>query len=253
MKKNQIEIIYEDDVLLAVNKPADMLTLPDRFRADIPNLREYLLEKYGEIYTVHRLDKETTGVILFAKNAESHRDLNIQFEKNMVVKSYHALIGGMFDKDEMDIDIPIAPDPRRKGLMKPNALGKQCFTHVKVIEKFRVATLLECLPKTGRQHQIRVHLSAIGFPLLVDSDYGRQKEFRLSTIKRRYNLAKDTDEQPIMNTTTLHAKKISFTHPVTKEAVTVEAEYPKNFAALLKVLRKYSAYTEFSFEDFQDW
>lgn len=252
MKKN-IEIIYEDECIVAVNKPADILTIPDRFRADIPNLKDYLKAKYEEIFTVHRLDKETTGVILFAKDAETHRSLNIQFEKNEVVKHYHAIVGGTFDKDEMDIDIPIAPDPRRKGLMKPNALGKECFTHVKVLEKFRVATLLECTPKTGRQHQIRVHLSAIGYPLLVDADYGRQKEFKLSTIKRRYNLAKDTDEKPIMTSTTLHSRSITFKHPVSGVETTITAEYPKKFAALLQLLKKYSAYTEFSFEDFRDW
>lgn len=253
MKKESLHILYEDDDIVAINKQAGILTIPDRFRAELPNLRDILKEKYGEIFVVHRLDKETTGVILFAKNAEAHRHLSLQFEHNTIEKIYHTVVGGVFDKENLDIDIPLAPDPRRKGLMKPNALGKESLTHVEVVERFKIATLLACTPKTGRQHQIRVHLSAIGYPLLVDADYGKQKEFKLSTIKRRYNLAKDTDEKPIISTTTLHAQQIRFIHPTTEKKMMVTAEYPKSFAALLQVLRKYSHYVEFSFEDFKDW
>jgi len=253
MKKESLHILYEDHDIVAINKQAGILTIPDRFRAELPNLRDILKEKFGEIFIVHRLDKETTGVILFTKNAEAHRHLSLQFEHNTIEKIYHTVVGGVFDKENLDIDIPLAPDPRRKGLMKPNALGKESLTHVEVVERFKIATLLACTPKTGRQHQIRVHLSAIGYPLLVDADYGKQKEFKLSTIKRRYNLAKDTDEKPIISTTTLHAQQIRFIHPTTEKKMMVTAEYPKSFAALLQVLRKYSHYVEFSFEDFKDW
>lgn len=253
MKKNDLHIVYEDQDIVVINKQAGILTIPDRFRVDLPNLREMLIEKYGEIFVVHRLDKETTGIIIFAKNAESHRHLSLQFEHSKTEKIYHAVVGGVFDKESLDIDIPLAPDPRRKGLMKPNATGKESLTHVEVLEKFKIATLLACNPKTGRQHQIRVHLAAIGYPLLVDPDYGKQKDFKLSTIKRRYNLAKHTDEKPIISTTTLHARQLTVQHPSTQQNITFIAEYPKNFSALLQVLRKYSHYIEFSFENFKDW
>lgn len=125
--------------------------------------------------------------------------------------------------------------------MKPSARGKEARTDIRVLEKFRVATLVECNLITGRQHQIRVHCSAVGYPLLVDADYGTSAAFLLSSIKKRYNLAKDAEERPIIDRVTLHAYSITVTHPGTEQPLTVTAPYPRDFAAALNVLRKYAA------------
>ncbi len=250
MPKSPLSILYQDDHIVAVNKPAGLLTLPDRFRQDIPNLRGQLIDMFGEIFVVHRLDKATTGVIVFAKNAEAHKEMSINFQNREVEKCYHAIVSGVVEKDTMDIDIPLSEDTNRKGLMKPSARGKESFTKINVKERFKIATLLECLPVTGRQHQIRVHLAAIGHPLLVDSDYGTLTEFKLSTIKRRFKVSKDEEERPILTRTPLHAFSITFKHPATGESITIEAPYPKDYQALLQVLRKYSKYIAYSPDEF---
>src|SRR5690606_14333465 len=144
MKKPQLDILFEDEHLLALNKQPEMLTLPDRFDARLPNLRTMLTEEYGDIFVVHRLDKQTSGAILFAKDAETHRALNEQFQTRNVHKVYHAIVGGVLERDEMEIDIPIEPDPVRKGLMRPSIHGKASLTLVRVMTRFRMATLLSC-------------------------------------------------------------------------------------------------------------
>lgn len=241
MKQPKLEILLEDNDVLVVSKPPGLLSLPDRFDPSIPNLRTMMKERYGEIFIVHRLDRETSGVMIMAKNAEAHRSLSEQFEQHQVDKRYHALVRGIVERDTFPIDIPIASDPRRKGLMKPSARGKEARTEVQVLQRFRVATLLECRLITGRTHQIRVHCSAIGHPLLVDPDYGSSKEFLLSTIKRRFNVAKGETERPIIDRLTLHSRSLTFQHPSTGEAVTVTADYPRDLAATLQVLGKYAA------------
>ncbi len=241
MKAIQPEILFEDEHLLVLNKPPELLTLPDRFDATLPNLRTMMKERYGDIFIVHRLDKQTSGAILFAKDSDTHKNLNTQFQSREVRKIYHAIIAGVLDRDDMEIDIPIEPDPVRKGLMRPSVHGKASLTLVRVKQRFRMATLLECLLVTGRTHQIRVHCATIGHPLLVDPDYGGTNGFMLSTIKRKFNLAKDTDERPLIARLTLHSHSLEFTHPVSGERIKLEAAYPKDFSATLRVLEKYAS------------
>ncbi|MBU3741352.1 MAG: RNA pseudouridine synthase, partial [Candidatus Kapabacteria bacterium] len=179
MKRERLEELYCDDAIVVVNKPSGLLSIPDRFDKELPNVRGLLQQKYGEIFVVHRLDRETSGVLIMARTADAHRHLSEQFEHHTVTKLYHAVVSGIVDRDEIPISIAIAPDQRRKGLMKPSARGKEARTNLRVLERFRVATLIECELVTGRQHQIRVHCSAIGHPLLVDADYGRSTQFML--------------------------------------------------------------------------
>ncbi len=241
MKKKQLEILYQDDQVVVVNKAYGMLSIPDRFKKGEDNLRTLLEQKFGKIFVVHRLDRDTSGVMVFALNAESHRNLSIQFEKHTVDKKYLAVVAGIMAKDDLDVDIPLMPNPRIPGTMMPSARGKASFTHIHVLERFRVATLIECTLKTGRQHQLRVHCAAVGYPMLVDSVYGRSDSFQLSAIKRRFRLQKDEEEKPLIQRTTLHAHSLSFIHPVSGERLSFVAEPPKDFKALLTVLRKYSA------------
>lgn len=248
--KNTLEILFEDDQVVVVNKPAGLLTLPDRYLPDIPNLRSMLLDRFGDIFTVHRLDRDTGGVLVFAKNAEAHKSLNDQFEHREVRKIYHALVSGIVEQDELAIDIPIEPDLARKGLMRPSARGKESLTLVKVLKRFRGFTLLECDLRTGRQHQIRVHCSAIGHPLVVDPQYGGGDKFLVSSIKRRFNLQKFEEEKPLIDRLTLQSVSLEFSHPISGEKIIASAPYPKDFRAIIQVLEKYAPHrTEFSWAD----
>lgn len=241
MKPQQLSILFEDDEVVVVDKPSGLLSLPDRFDVSIPNVRHLLAERYGQIFIVHRLDRETSGIMVAAKTAEAHKALNEQFEHHQVDKRYHAIVSGIVERDSFPIDIPIVPDPKRKGLMRPSARGKDARTEITVIERFRLATLIQCTLITGRTHQIRVHCSAIGHPLLVDPDYGTTSEFLLSAIKRRYNLKKETQEQPVIARLTLHAHELQFVHPTSNKPMQFLSPYPRDFHAAIKVLRKYSA------------
>ena len=247
-------IIFEDESIVIVSKPAGMLTIPDRFDKDFPNVRAYLIDLYHEIFTVHRLDRDTSGILIFAKNAEAHKHLSMQFEHQQVQKTYMAIVRGIVSKDTQEIDIPLIADTRKKGLMRPSARGKESFTSIHVIQRFRMATLLECKPLTGRLHQIRVHLSAIGYPLLVDPDYGSNSEFKLSTIKKKYNVGKNQEERPLLSRTPLHSAAIEFTHPFTEKRIRFEAEMPKDMQATINVLKKYAAYKSFdSLSSYDEW
>lgn len=234
------EVIYEDDFIIAVNKLAGILSIPDRYNEEIPNLKKILNEIYDEIFVVHRLDKGTSGVMIYAKDAKTHKLFNEMFEEQSIEKIYHVLVKGIFTPNEIDIDIPILPSMGKKGLSMPSARGKQSLTKVKVLERFDRATLLECNLVTGRSHQIRVHLATLGFPLYVDSDYGGNESFKISDFKKRFNLKKNTEEKAILDRLSMHAYSLRFFHPVTNEQIYITADYHRDFAAMLQILGKYN-------------
>jgi len=239
--KNKPSIIFEDDDIIVLNKPAHYLTIPDRFVAERANLTTFLKDRLEDVFVVHRLDKETSGVILFAKNAAAHRNLSMQFEARTVDKIYLALVEGSVHKEEGEINQPIANNMRDKGRMIIASRGKPSLTLYQVIERFKNYTLVEANIKTGRTHQVRVHFEVIGYPLAVDSLYGRKDAFLLSEVKmKKYRRGKDViEEKPLMSRTTLHAAKVTFNHPSTNESITFEAELPKDFRAVLNQLRKW--------------
>ncbi len=240
-----IEIIYEDEDFVVLNKPAGLLTIPDRFSRAIPNLYDILTERYGKIFVVHRLDKETSGVICFAKNEESYSDLSEKFEEHDVNKVYLALITGHLRNREGRIDIPISENLKYPGTMKVDyESGKRSITEYKVLEGFENFSLLEVRPLTGRMHQIRVHFKAIGHPLAIDPIYGNRREIFLSEIKKKYKPKGGEVEKPLMSRLTLHALKLGFFHFRKKEYVEFEAKLPKDFESLLKQLRKYKGLKE---------
>jgi RluA family pseudouridine synthase len=234
------EVIYEDNYIIAVNKLAGVLSVPDRYNAEIPNLKKMLSANYNEIYVVHRLDRGTSGIMIYAKDAETHKLFNEMFEKQTIEKIYHVLVKGIFTPNEIDIDIPILPSMGRKGLSIPSARGKQSLTKVRVLERFDRATLLECNLVTGRSHQIRVHLSTVGFPLYVDIDYGGNESFLVSDFKKRLNLKKNTFEKPILERLSMHSYSLRFTHPRTNEQTYLSAPYHRDFSAMLQILSKYN-------------
>lgn len=234
------EIIYEDEYFVAVNKLAGVLSVPDRYNLEITNLKKLLAEKYGDIFVVHRLDKGTSGIMIYAKDAETHKLFNEMFENREIEKVYHVLVRGIFTANQVDIDIPIMPSQGRKGMSIPSARGKESITKVKVLERFDKATLLECDLVTGRSHQIRVHLSTLGFPLYVDFDYGGFESFKISDFKKRFNLKKNTEEKPILDRLSMHAYSMRFIHPRTNEEVYIKADYHRDFAAMMQLLSKYN-------------
>ena len=239
-KKEKIELLYEDDFILVVNKPANFLTIPDRYKHDLPNLYHYLLDRYKEVFVVHRLDKETSGIICFARNADAHRSLSLQFENREIEKTYVALVEGNFVQKNGTIDRPIAKSQSKSGKMIIHKRGKPSLSEYEVVEEFRHFSLLKVRIHTGRQHQVRVHFKAIGHPLAVDPLYNNKSAFFLSRIKRNYRISKDTEERPLMSRTSLHALKLKVKHPLTGKELSFEAEPPKDFKAVLKQLRKWA-------------
>ncbi len=237
--QNTYSKIYEDEAIIVINKPAGLLTIGDRYDRNAPNLRAILDEEYQHIYVIHRLDRDTSGIMVFAKNPVAHKLLNEQFANLEVEKKYHVVCKGVVFKDNVEISIPLMPDPRKPGRTIPSARGKESLSLLNVIERYRHSTFAEIDLITGRHHQIRVHLATIGHPLLVDDLYGQATEFKLSQIKKRFNLKKNEEERPIISRITMHAHSLQFIHPISGEKMKFEAEYPKDFKALIEVLNKY--------------
>jgi len=238
--KKAYTILYDDPHLLIVNKSAPLLTIPDRFNSDKVNLYNLLKAKYGEIFIVHRLDMETSGVICFAKTAEAHQNLSQQFEERTTQKIYQAIVKGTVAAESGRIDAPIAAHLYLVGKMTTHKKGKPSLTYYKVLERFNQYTLVELDLKTGRTHQIRVHLLSIGYPLVIDRLYANKEAFYLSEVKKRsYKLGKFEEERPLMSRLTLHALQLTIQHPGTQEKMTFEAPLPKDFRAMLQQLRKW--------------
>jgi len=241
--KNEIKILYEDEDYVIVDKPPNVLTIPDRYDIFLPNLQDILESKYKRIFIVHRLDKETSGIICFAKNEIAHKELVHQFFLRKVEKTYLAITQGRIDVKDGKIELPIAPDTNNPQKVKIDFVdGKPSITEYKVIERFKNYTLVEAYPITGRRHQIRIHFATIGYPLLADKLYSNTKEFYLSQIKKDYKFKKDEREKPLISRTALHSYKIRFYHFRKKEFVELQCEPPKDFSLVLKYLRKYNNY-----------
>ena len=237
------DVLFEDRFLLAVNKAPGFSVLADR--SGEPSLLDQLrarLQTAGETcYVVHRLDKGTSGVLLFGKTPDDARELSRQFEKREVEQRYLALVRGGPPERIGRIDLPLAPGPRGPLRMRVDERGKRSLTRFRVVERFRDYALLEILPYTGRTHQIRAHLQAVGHPLAVDPLYGGARALLLSRIKPEYRAPRDRPESPLLDRLSLHALRLEFRHPRTGVPQLVEAPLPKDFATALKQLRKYGA------------
>ncbi|MEN9570886.1 MAG: hypothetical protein RL172_2117 [Bacteroidota bacterium] len=233
----QLEIIFENDEFVVVNKPAGMLSIPDRVQSE-PSLKDHLLQKYGSIYTVHRLDKETSGIILFAKNETAHKYFSKQFEDRGVEKYYMGLVLGTPAAVSGTIDAPLTEHPVHKGLMMVHRKGKPSVTDYEVIESMGKFSLIKFRIHTGRMHQIRVHAKNIGHPLACDALYGDGKPLLLSAIKKKYKLSKlQEEERPIVNRVALHSYQLKFTDAAGK-VYDLVAPLPKDIRVLVQQLQK---------------
>lgn len=231
------EIVAETDDFVAVNKPSGLLSIPDREGEEI-SVKTLLKEKYGDIYTVHRIDKNTSGIIIFAKNEATHKLLSKAFEERTVEKYYTGIVKGTLAKKEGTIDEPIAQHSLKHTLMIIHKRGKSSVTDYKVLEEFGKYSLMEFRIHTGRTHQIRLHMQHIGHPVVCDELYGEGAPILVSSIRRNYNLAKtELEERPILERLGLHAQRLKFTDAQGR-LFNLEAEMPKDMRALLQQLRK---------------
>lgn len=216
-----------------------MLSIPDRFDAALTSVFGTLTKRYGKIYTVHRLDKDTSGIILFAKNEKAHRYCSLLFEKRKVEKQYLAILKGCPQEKMGTIDAPISEHRSRKGLMMVHPKGKPSVSHYKVKENFGIYALVEFNIETGRMHQIRVHAAMMGRPVIADPLYGDGKPVLLSSFKKKYRPGKhDAEERPLLSRTALHASQIKF-NASSGERIALEAPLPKDMKALINQLEKW--------------
>ncbi len=248
---NKLSLIYQDSNVVAVNKPAGLASIPGR--GETTSVLEELARQLSlpcrgdtdpRLRVVHRLDKDTSGVLAFALNIEAQRYLSHQFQNNTVQKQYLALVVGRPPEEEGEIDAPIMPDRHKPGRMMIHKRGKPARTMWKIERTYKAMTLLRMMPRTGKTHQIRVHLQHIGHPLVVDDVYGipageKGSGLYLSQYKRDYRLGKFKEEKPLISRLTLHAHKLELELPDGRHAE-FEAPLPKDFQTTLNMLDKYA-------------
>ncbi|HNH79994.1 MAG TPA: RluA family pseudouridine synthase [Anaerolineales bacterium] len=214
-----MQIIHKDEDILVINKPADLPVLPDGWDKDAPYLVKMLEADFPKVWVVHRIDKSTSGIIIFALTAEAHRSLNIQFEKHLVEKTYHAILNGSPKWLDKITKFPLRANVGNKHrTVVDNRNGVRAETRFRILKQNQLSALAEAQPMTGRTHQIRVHAYALGYPLLGDILYS-------------------APETNIISRAALHAYSLSFDHPTSNERLTFTAPYPADFEKALKLLK----------------
>ncbi len=230
-------ILFEDNDFIVINKPSGISTLDERKDDFAPSILRMAQDYSEDAQVGHRLDKETTGALVIAKNPEAYRHISMQFEHRETAKRYHAVVEGMHDWDGIMVNLPIHPLKDGKVIIDRQK-GKHAETWFRTLQVFKGYTLVECLPITGRMHQIRIHLTCLKAPIVCDEMYGGEMIF-LSDLKKKFNLKKETEELPLMRRVALHAYSLTF-HLLNGEVKDVVAPYPKDFAVLVKQLDKNS-------------
>jgi 23S rRNA pseudouridine1911/1915/1917 synthase len=242
-----IEVLYEDEFLAILNKPADMVVHPAKghWKGTLVNALQFHFGQLSHLSgdyrpgIVHRLDRDTSGVIIVAKDESMHRDLSYQFEHRKIFKEYLAITAGVLDRDSDYIERRIAHHPRERDKMAVTDQeedSKEASSYYEVIERFRGFTFCRIQPRTGRTHQIRVHLASIGCPVLADKAYGGRDCLKLS------DLVPETDpgaDEILMPRQALHASRLRFFHPRLREMIEAEAPLPRAFEKTLAALRQH--------------
>lgn len=245
-EKIPLDILYEDEGLVVVNKPAGMVVHPARghWSGTLTSGLAFHFQSLSDVGgptrpgIVHRLDRDTTGVILVAKSNATHMHLAEQFAARTVTKEYVALAVGRIDHDRDQIDAPIGRHPFQRDKMairENHPTSKSATSFYRVLERFAHATLVQVEPKTGRTHQIRVHLDHIGYPVLCDRLYGGRASITASQLLRRTPV--DKEEPPIISRHALHAQRLQIDHPQSGKRMTFEAPLPPDMQTVLDTLR----------------
>ncbi|MCY7362883.1 MAG: RluA family pseudouridine synthase [Ignavibacteria bacterium] len=232
-----LDIIFENDDFIAINKPSGLLSIPDRIGKE-RSLKDHLKERYGNIYTVHRLDRGTSGIILFAKTEDSHKALSLLFEGRDMEKYYVGLVNGQMIHSKGTVDAAIMEHPGKTTKMITHVKGKASITDYEVLESFRLFSWVQFQIHTGRTHQIRVNMQHMGHSFVCDEIYGDPKPILLSSIKRNFKLAKEAEEEkPILSRLALHSFKLKFV--LNDDEFELEAPVPKDLKALIQQIRKW--------------
>ena len=248
----EVPVLFEDDHLLALDKPSRLLTSPDRYDPNRPNLMKLLhagieqakpwavQRSLSYLMNAHRLDFETSGIILLAKTKPVLIALANLFSSEKPEKLYLALVHGQPVKPAFEVNAKLAPHPIKIGLVRVDEkTGKRAQTQFNLLEKFVSCSLLECRPLTGRTHQIRVHLRQAGLPIVGDALYGGSP-LLLSRLKSDYRLKPKQVERPLIDRVALHAMELKLPHPVTGAPVAITAPWPKDLTVAVKYLRRYA-------------
>lgn len=231
-------IVFENQNYVVINKPAFVPSINERTADRSLSIQKLAKEKYDDIQLCHRLDKETSGALVLAKNSEAYRHLSMQFEHRQVEKNYHALVNGVHDFDSISVYLPIATVKDGTSVRIDKIKGKIAETFFFTIRKYHKHTLVKCVPVTGRMHQIRVHLQCLHAPIVCDPTYGGEHIF-LSQIKRKFNLKQETEELPLIKRVALHARQITF-KDLDDSILSIDVPYAKDFDVLVEKLEKYS-------------
>lgn len=227
IENSSLEILYADNSCVVINKPAGLLSIPDGYNPKAPHLAAILERGFGKVWIVHRLDRETSGLMIVARTSFAHREFNLQFEHRQIQKIYHALITGFPDWESVEVDTPLKINGDRRHRTVPSPFdGKKARTTFTIITRYAKGCLIEARPHTGYTHQIRAHLASMGFPIFGDVLYRNRQESKIIS------------ESPILQNsrTFLHATSISFEHPLTRKKYTFFATYPEDFLAAVKLL-----------------
>lgn len=222
-EKMNIDIVYEDDDVMVINKKSGVVVhpAPGNYSGTLVNGLMYLSKDLSHVNgefrpgIVHRIDKDTSGLLIVAKNDKAHRILAEELKEKKIKRKYIALVSGVINHDIGEIDAPIGRDPSdRKKMCVTSTNSKDAITHFRVLERYKNASLIECELETGRTHQIRVHMKYINHPVINDPVYGKSNHGEFGQL--------------------LHAKEITFTHPTTKEIMTFSCEVPEEFNKILE-------------------
>ncbi len=238
-----ISVLYRDEHFWAIDKPAGFATVSERWQPDAETLIAALWREWQKRdpealkpHVVHRLDKDTPGVLIFACHRDAQVELRRQFQNREVRKTYHALVEGEPEPAEDTIELTLDSDPKRSGKMVASKSGKLCRTHYRVETRFRGVTWIELQPLEGRTHQIRVSLAHRGHPCAIDPFYGSDRPITLDRFKK-------TKGRPgvLIDRLTLHASQIEIRHPATGRPQTIRAKLPKDLASTLKQLERWAS------------
>lgn len=239
MKHHGIEILHADEDLIVVFKPSGLLSIPDRYNRKLPSASKILESIYGEIFIVHRLDRYTSGIMVFAKNAPTHQNLNEQFSKRIVRKTYLLLVLN-HTLEKGVIDVNISPHPYKNKMVVTKKGGKSALTEYSTLENFGQFSLVRAEPKTGRTHQLRVHFAHLGHEIIGDEVYGTFGPLYLSQFKTNYRPSQKYPEKPLIGRLALHAESLEFQHHNSGKKRFFESPLPKDFKAAINQLQKWN-------------